>query len=269
MISEDERPARGNHVVAQLSGVAAIVGFLAIGLLLALRWPILLRLDQGVEQATHQWMLVHLGIRSAVVAVTDAGSPISIAVLTAVVVVGLLVLRRVRPAVYLGVILLLEFGVETVTKRLIARPRPVLANPISHASGFSFPSGHAAATAVLLMGALAVWLPARTAVVRVMLAGLGMLAVAAVAASRVSTGRALPQRRRGRHVVGDRLRTELRPVAHPKPPTGHDTTTPRTVPTEMIIRDVTSEAAMTRRVPGQSRRVRQLRFSPGLTTRRA
>jgi membrane-associated phospholipid phosphatase len=67
----------------------------------------------------------------------------------------------------------------------VGRHRPVLPHPVAHASGFSFPSGHATGSAALWGSvAVAVWVVAR----RLVVVALAVIVPAAVAATRVLLG---------------------------------------------------------------------------------
>lgn len=71
---------------------------------------------------------------------------------------------------------------------MIERPRPEETEALAHASGFSFPSGHAA-TAIAVYAVLAlVAAKSLTGLPRFAVAGVGALAVVAIGASRVCLG---------------------------------------------------------------------------------
>jgi undecaprenyl-diphosphatase len=61
-------------------------------------------------------------------------------------------------AAWAAVTVLVAWGLAQVMKRVVARTRPVVDEAVEHASGFSFPSGHATNTAVAgLTVTLLVW----------------------------------------------------------------------------------------------------------------
>jgi membrane-associated phospholipid phosphatase len=62
--------------------------------------------------------------------------------------------ERVRAAVYLVGARLVELGLETYVKSLVARPRPSVPHPLATATDASFPSGHTAGTTVLCAAVL-------------------------------------------------------------------------------------------------------------------
>ena len=108
------------------------------------------------DVAATQWMVNQRGERltSVIQAVTRLANPLTVAVVTSLAVLVLLVRRHVPSALLLmastiGTALLVGIG-----KRVVARPRPPLADAAVQARGYSFPSGHAAQS-IALYGALA------------------------------------------------------------------------------------------------------------------
>jgi len=80
--------------------------------------------------------------------VTAVGSPIGMLTLLTITTIALLIARRFRWAIYLAVTTggagLLDFEL----KRTFARARPAVVEMLRHASGYSFPSGHAMGSTV-------------------------------------------------------------------------------------------------------------------------
>ncbi|MFD1233455.1 hypothetical protein ACFQ34_09195 [Pseudonocardia benzenivorans] len=70
---------------------------------------------------------------------TDLGSRLAVEVVTAVLAVTLAIRRHCSPAVALFLARLGELGCETITKHLLARPRPALERALATADGVSFP----------------------------------------------------------------------------------------------------------------------------------
>ena len=172
-------------------GVLAVVAFTVLGAAVMLGWEPLARLDQAVVLSAHADVLARSWLLTTAVIVTDAGSPVAVDVVTVVGAVVLLLARRPRAAAFVVLARLLELGVETAVKDLVARPRPVLTDPVAHASGFSFPSGHAAGSAAVFGAVLVIVLgelPVTDRVLRTSIVGLVVLFVAAVGASRVLLG---------------------------------------------------------------------------------
>src|SRR5512146_3154947 len=68
--------------------------------------------------------------------------------------------RRWRLAIFLLVVNLGELVLDPVLKALVGRLRPVVAHPIAHGGGDSFPSGHARGSIVCYGALFLVFLPA-------------------------------------------------------------------------------------------------------------
>lgn len=74
---------------------------------------------------------------------------LAVATATAVLVLVLVRLRRVGDGLVLAVGVAGALAGNALLKRLVGRPRPELRSPLEDVSSYSFPSGHAAATAAL------------------------------------------------------------------------------------------------------------------------
>ena len=131
-------------------------------------------------QALAPWWL-----RSAARALTHLGDPTVVTALAIAFAVALFVAGRRRAALYLIVVRVAAVVVGYVLKESVRRSRPVLPDPVAHAGGFSFPSGHALGSAALY-ASLAVVATARVPMpVRVVLA---VVPPVVVAATRVLLG---------------------------------------------------------------------------------
>jgi membrane-associated phospholipid phosphatase len=87
---------------------------------------------------------------AALVAVTTLGSTAALALVAATAAACLVLLRRVRDAALLAVVLVGAQLLTWILKAIFERPRPSFTDPVATASWFSFPSGHA-------LGSLAVY----------------------------------------------------------------------------------------------------------------
>jgi membrane-associated phospholipid phosphatase len=115
--------------------------------------------DTQIVLAVNAVVATQAALRGVATAVTAVGSPVSVDVLTAVAVgvawrYGDSRAERVRAAVYLVGARLVELGLETYVKSLVARPRPAVPHPLATATDASFPSGHTAGTTVLCAAVL-------------------------------------------------------------------------------------------------------------------
>lgn len=177
-------------LVFVLGGVlAAIVGdeFVDLSELVVSKSPAL----QTIDQKFHDWTIYVRtpGDTSFFSLMSVIGGPVVMGIVTAVVVIVLFFRKRRNWAVYVaitsggGALLNLEL------KRYFERARPALAEALRRAAGYSFPSGHAMGSTVV-MGALAyvavrtfkTW-SAKSASI-----AFAITFVAAVAASRVYLG---------------------------------------------------------------------------------
>jgi len=149
---------------------------------------VLLRIDSACVLAANALVGVNVELRVVATVVSDIGSPLSVDVVVGGVVLTLLWRRRARAALVILLVRLVELGLETLVKVAVDRPRPWVPIVVAHASGSSFPSGHAAGSSALVVSVLVLLLPRvgrRTASVLVMS---GVLVCLAIGASRVLLG---------------------------------------------------------------------------------
>jgi undecaprenyl-diphosphatase len=143
--------------------VALIAAGTVFGLLLVLvrfRWEPLYRVDHGVAAWLNGLVAAHPPLVTVLQAVTDLGGRSIMLWLVTVAVVGLLIRRRARLAVYLVVTGAGALFLDPSLKLLVGRLRPVVDVPVASAPGNSFPSGHALGSMVAYGALLLVFLPA-------------------------------------------------------------------------------------------------------------
>ncbi|MGA8810880.1 MAG: phosphatase PAP2 family protein [Thermoanaerobaculia bacterium] len=146
---------------------------------------------QRIDGSIHDWAVSERtsGATMFFTAMTIIGGPVGLAVLLTIIGIILAIGRRWRWVIYLGITFAGGWLLDLELKRYFARARPVAAEMLRRANGYSFPSGHALGSAVAF-GALAYlafrsihsW-PAKTAVIAFL-----YTLVAAVALSRVYLG---------------------------------------------------------------------------------
>jgi undecaprenyl-diphosphatase len=211
--------SRSRDRAARRWAVALLAAFLLLAVLVVLRWPPLVDRDLSTDLAVHAMVLRDRALLTTATIVTNAGSPVSVDIITALVAGWLLYRRRIGPAVYLVAARLVELVVETIAKHVVGRPRPALPDPIGHASSFSFPSGHTSGTAVLCAAlvVLALQTSRRHAAAWVVLAG---VAIVAVAASRVLLGVHYPSDVLGGALLGVACALITRPLLSVAPKRG-------------------------------------------------
>jgi membrane-associated phospholipid phosphatase len=143
-------------------------------------------MDGRVEEAVHSFVLHHRWIADVARVVTHLGDPLVVTVLT--LVVAALLWRRADhwSALLVVAARLAAIVVATGLKTLVHRSRPLLAHPVAHAHGYSFPSGHALGSAAL-WGSVA-WVASGRGVPRGPAVALAVAVPVLVAATRVLLG---------------------------------------------------------------------------------
>jgi membrane-associated phospholipid phosphatase len=177
-----------NRRRALYAGIVALL-FLPLAVLVRVGWQPLASADRSADDAAHSLVDTDSGLLSLTRAVTHLGDPTVVTVL-AVVAAALCYWRaRRRDAAYLVVVRVVAVVVGYVAKEAVGRARPTLAHPVAHASGYSFPSGHALGSAALYTSLAVVALGVvRRGSGRAALAALAVVVPLAVGTSRVLLG---------------------------------------------------------------------------------
>ena len=176
---------------AVLAAIALTLLAVPFGLLLFLvqdKWPPLLRVDLGARDDLYTYALGHRWFVAAVKLLSTAGSSLVYLLVFAVVVGWLVRQGRVRLAVFVVVTMVGNTLLNTVVKLFVDRTRPVLPNPVAHANGLSFPSGHAQAAVVAYSVLLLVFLPGLRGPWRRLVILLAVVMVLGIGFSRVALG---------------------------------------------------------------------------------
>jgi membrane-associated phospholipid phosphatase len=161
------------------------------GLLLFLvqdRWPPLLEVDDGARDALHAFAVRHDWFVTAMKAVSTAGSAPVYWVVFGVLAAWLESRGLRRLAVFVAVTLVGSAILNSLVKVAVDRARPVLPDPVAHASGFSFPSGHAQSATTAVLVALLVFAPVLRGARRRLAIAAAVLWVVLVGFSRVALG---------------------------------------------------------------------------------
>ena len=167
-----------------------VVALLVVPLALLVRdsWGPLVRLDIRVENAMHADAVRHSSLADLAKALTWVGAPLVLELAAAALVVLLLVRRRRRLALYLTVSVAGAYVLSTAGKLAVDRARPSFGDPLSHARGTSFPSGHATGSAAFYLALAVVLLSVVPARRRPLLLVLAVVVPLLVAATRVVLG---------------------------------------------------------------------------------
>jgi membrane-associated phospholipid phosphatase len=141
--------------------------------------PLIRHLDQGV----HDWCVTHRNGagNTFFVIVTTLGSPLILSVATSIVVIVKWRKHQRGTALFLALATAGGYGIQLALKQHYARARPLLTQAVQGAHGYSFPSGHATGSAIVL-GAFAYLIirgkhELHVKVLSVILAGLLLVAV--------------------------------------------------------------------------------------------
>ncbi|MDQ4041501.1 MAG: phosphatase PAP2 family protein, partial [Actinomycetota bacterium] len=131
----------------------------SLGLLALLAGAVLLiaavaHLDLSALREMREPALAPLALAITAIGNTDVIVPLALAG-----VATLAIMRHWRGAAALGVSIAVTEALVTVLKHTVERPRPPAGDAMTQAAGFSFPSGHAAATAAVFV--VLAWLAVR------------------------------------------------------------------------------------------------------------
>lgn len=175
-------------VLGLLVVVALGLGFGALLLLVRSHWGPLERLDHGVADALNRLVAPHPPVVDALEFVARLGGRPIMMWLVAIAVVALLIRKRIRLAVYLVVTGIGALLLDPSLKALVARVRPVVEDPVAHAPGNSFPSGHALGSMIVYGALLLVFLPAVSARHRKWFVTVMAVIVLAIGLTRIALG---------------------------------------------------------------------------------
>ena len=156
----------------------AALAFALLLVLVRLQWAPLESADHGAAARINSLIAGQATIVAVVKAITWLGSGGVLWTVIGAAAVVLAIRRRWRLAIYLLVSGAGALVLDPVLKSLVGRLRPVVANPVAHGNGNSFPSGHSLGSIVCYGAIFLVFLPAvRGRWRRVFIAGIGTLVV--------------------------------------------------------------------------------------------
>ena len=121
--------------------------FLDLAELVHAKSPLLQKIDTQV----HDWAVAkrYASATSFFDVMSTIGGPVGVAAIGVIVLIVLLVRKRFRWAAYLAITALGGGALDWELKRYFARARPAAAQMLMHATGYSFPSGHAMGSTVM------------------------------------------------------------------------------------------------------------------------
>ena len=106
---------------------------------------------QRLDARVHDWAVAkrYISATTFFETMTKIGGPAGVAAIAIVITIALLITRRFRWAIYFAFTIGGGGLIDSELKRFFARARPGVAEMLRHASGYSFPSGHAMGSTVL------------------------------------------------------------------------------------------------------------------------
>jgi membrane-associated phospholipid phosphatase len=176
---------------ALFAGLAIVLVAVPFGLLLFLvedRWSPLARLDSGARDDLHAVAVANDGLVTALEVLSTIGSAVVYFPLFAAVAAWLAWRRLPRLAAFVVVTVAGSALLNLLAKLAVDRARPVVADPVAHASGMSFPSGHAQGVVVAMAVLLLVFLPVLRGTWRTVAVVLAIAMVIAIGFARVTLG---------------------------------------------------------------------------------
>jgi membrane-associated phospholipid phosphatase len=188
-VSPGEARFGARALLAALALALAAIPFSLLLLSVERRWPPLLSVDQGARDGLHEVAVDEPAFVTAMQVISTVGSWRVYVPLFAALAVWLASHGLRRLAIFVVVTMLGSWLLNSLVKLAVARARPVLPEPVAHAGGMSFPSGHAQSATVACAVLLLVLLPAVRSRARRRTAVVAAAAwVALVAFSRVALG---------------------------------------------------------------------------------
>lgn len=206
---EDAEAAAAFGFRAALAGAVLIGLAVPFGLLVLLvraQWGPLWHLDHGAVRVMHDFAIAHPLFVLAMKVASRAGSSPVYWVFTIGLAAGLILGQRGRRGLLAALFAVVAIGggglLNIAVKALVDRVRPILPDPVAHAGGLSFPSGHAQA-AIVAYGVLVLLVgPVLSRRARRVLLAASVLAVLTIGFSRVALGVHYPSDVVGGYLLG-------------------------------------------------------------------
>ena len=187
----DRRPPPGpgrRSLTPLLAVTGAALVFTILLLLVRLQWRPLESVDHGAAARINGLVAGHPALVSVIKAVTWLGSDGVLWTIIGVSAVFLAFRRRWRLVGYLLVTGAGALVMDPILKDLVGRLRPVVAHPIAHGGGNSFPSGHSLGSIVCYGAVFLVFLPAARGRWRTVFTAVIVTLVALIGISRILLG---------------------------------------------------------------------------------
>jgi len=167
--------------------VAALAFAVLLGFV-GMQWLPLESVDHGAATGINHLIAGDRALVTVIKAVTWLGSTAVLCAVIGAAAIGLALRKRWRLVIYLIVTGAGALVLDPVLKSLVGRLRPVVAHPLAHGTGDSFPSGHSLGSIVCYGALLLVFLPAARGRWRAVFIAVVVTIVALVGISRFVLG---------------------------------------------------------------------------------
>ena len=171
-------------------GILVAVVVTALAFLIRSRFDPLIDADDAAIRRATDVTRAHPGLRSFLLTWQTLSGPTYVYIAASLVCLWMWLGRRqTTRALWAFVTMMVGWNIALDAKLLVQRARPVVADPVSHAPGYSFPSGHAAnATIATIAVILLIWPLLHRSGVRALTVGFGALFVLVTCLDRVFLG---------------------------------------------------------------------------------
>ncbi|GAA1374425.1 phosphatase PAP2 family protein [Streptomyces beijiangensis] len=193
-LRDRRRRAADQKFGIRLLGSTAVAALAAVpfGLLLVLvegHWQPLRRLDAGAARQLNQTALDHPAWTDTLRFLSDrVWDPFTLRTVVALLTAWLLYRRAWRLAAWSAVTAVAGGLVGLLVKTVVERTRPSLEDPVAHAPGFSFPSGHAMTATTSFAVLLLVLVPMVPRALRALCWCIAVVSVLGVGFTRIALG---------------------------------------------------------------------------------
>lgn len=186
--AEPRRGLGGRLLLGGLAALLVAVPFTLLALLVLDNWEPLARLDADVANGLNEVARSHTGLITLFDVLAVASDPWVFRALVVGTALWLWHRDAKRLAIWAVVTMVLGGLLGGVLKLVVNRTRPSLADPVAHAGGYSFPSGHALNSFLCVGVLILVFLPALNRTGRVLAYSLGAGVVLLTGLDRVALG---------------------------------------------------------------------------------
>jgi undecaprenyl-diphosphatase len=180
------RPLRELTPVITVTAAALVFAILLV--LVRLQWAPLESADHGAAAHLNSLVAGHAALVTVIKAVTWLGSDGVLWTVIAIAAIILAFRRRWRLVIYLLVTGAGALVLDPILKSLVGRLRPVVAHPVAHGTGNSFPSGHSLGSIVCYGAIYLVFLPATRGRWRTIFTTATVALIALIGISRILLG---------------------------------------------------------------------------------